>query len=335
MTPPGGTHRLFGEKRDGENEVVVSGQQGIRRFSTEKIPAGMRLDYWMSHLGESLWPVSDWSGISGDFSIEMQEAPLGCLSTVTETLSGVSRTRRTKSDVANSTESCYQLFTCDAPWSMAQSGHDERLLGGDVVLVGDGEHDSYTPPRLQSHIIKLPTHWLQSWLADPDVLVGRRIARDSRWGRVLSPMVTQLTPELAVAPPLPHRVLVDQLGTTLALIAGEAQTGAMPDLLQQIRGCIGQRCCEAQLTAADVAASLNVPPSMLHRVLAANNLTFASELIDARFQVALHMLTSPSYAQLTSIDIARRAGFLNTSHFARVVRKRTGHTPQALRRSAS
>ena len=310
----------------------MPGENIIRRFSARAVPAGTRLDYWMSSLADSLWPVSDWSGILPDFSIEMQEARLGCLWSVQETLSGVPHARRTRRDVENSVESCYQLFTCDSPWAMAHNGHDESLDSGDVILVGDGEHDSYMSSGLQSHIIKLPTHWVESWLPDPNALVGRKISRDSKWGRVLSPMVTQLTPELATAPPLPHSVLVDQLGATLALIAGDTDTSAIAGLLEKIQECMRQRCSEPQLTAADVAASLNVPARIVHRALAANNLTFASQLLDARFSVALQMLTSPSYAELTAVDIAGRTGFLSPSHFGRVVRKRTGYSPLELRR---
>ena len=307
-------------------------EQAVRRFSTEAVPPASRLDYWVSHLGDSLWPVSDWSGISRDFSIDMREAQLGCLTTAVETLSGAPRSRRTPRDVENSKESCYQLFACDSPWSMAHNGHDERLLPGDVVIVGDGEHDSYLPFGLESHVLKLPAHWLESWLPDPNVVVGCAISKDSRWGRVLSPMVWQLTPELAVDPPLPHRVLVDQLGATLALIAGESETRATPDLLEKIQDSIRQRCSDPQLTADSVARSLDVPPRILHRVLAAKSLTFASQLVDARIDVAREMLTSPSFAHLTTAEIARQAGFPSATHFARTVRKQTGRTPTELRR---
>jgi AraC-like DNA-binding protein len=309
----------------------MSAEQAIRRFSTRTVPSGIRLDYWMNRLSDSLWPVSDWSGISPDFSIDMQEGHLGCLTTVLETLSGAPHSRRTRGDVESSAESCYQLFACDSPWAMKHNGHDEHLLPGDVVLVGQGEHDSYMTSGQQSHILKLPTHWVQSWLPDPNLLAGRAISKDSKWGQVLSPMVAQLTPELAAAPPLPHNVLVDQLGATLALIADETEARAMPELLGKIKDCIRQRCSEPQLTASDVAAALGVPPRILHRVLATNNLAFASLLVDARINVALQMLSSPSSTQLTVTEIGRQAGFLSASYFARVIRKRTGQRPIELR----
>jgi AraC-like DNA-binding protein len=304
----------------------------IRRWSTRDIPKSARLDRWLDRVGTATLPVTDWSGISDDFSAELEEASLGCLLSMKETLVGAPHARRTRRDVEESTEFAFCLFLCDSPHEWSFRGQNRRVRAGDVVLIGPGEHDSYmTASGFESNILKLPGHWLESWLPDPTILLGRAIPKDSKWGRVLSPMVRQLTPEVAAAPPLPHGVLVDQLGVTLALVAGESEARAMPDLLQRAEDCIGQRYSDRQLTAADVAASLDIAPRMLHRVLAAGNRTFASCLLDARADAAVRMLTSPSFRGLTLDEIGRQSGFLTTSYFARVVRKRTGRTPAELR----
>jgi AraC-like DNA-binding protein len=281
---------------------------------------------------ESMWPVSEWKGIAGDFSVDLQDAPLGCLTSVFHVMRGLPHSRRTRRDVDNSSESCYCLITTDQRVDWAHNGHRERLDSGDLVLLGQGEQDSnMAEGGFQSNVLKMPTHWLESWLPDPHFLAGRRIPRDSRWGRVLSPMLRQLTPEFVAAPPLPPQVLVDQVGATLALIASETEGQSPPDTLKRIQGCIRERCAEPQLTAANVAASLNLAPRLLHRSLAANNLTFASELVDARISVALKMLTSSSSTQLAISDIARHAGFMSLAYFTQALRKRTGRTPMEFR----
>jgi AraC-like DNA-binding protein len=45
------------------------------------------------------------------------------------------------------------------------------------------------------------------------------------------------------------------------------------------------------------------------------------------------MLTSPLFNRVTTAEIGRRAGFVSASHFARVIRRRTGRTPLELRHS--
>jgi AraC-like DNA-binding protein len=90
---------------------------------------------------------------------------------------------------------------------------------------------------------------------------------------------------------------------------------------------------EPQLTAADVADALNISVRTLHRTFAAAHEVFGCSLIQARARLALRMLTSPLFNGVTTAEIGRRAGFLSASHFARVMRNRTGQTPVQLRRN--
>ena len=278
----------------------------------------------MSILSDSVFPISEWTGVD-DFDFELREAPLGCLTASRQTVSA-HRSHRTRRDVERSKDRKFLLFVGEDPWNIEHNGHHERILGGDCVLVDSHlEHKIICPEGFRGVILRLPVNWLQTWLPDADQLVGRRIACDSRWGKIISPIASQLTPELAVAPPLPHGVLVDQLGATLALVAGAGEElRTVPDLLRKVQDCIRQRCPEPQLTAADVAASIDISPKTLHRVLAASHLTFASQLLDARVHVAQQILASSSSARLSVAEIARLSGFLSPSYFSRVLRKRTG-----------
>jgi AraC family transcriptional activator of tynA and feaB len=156
---------------------------------------------------------------------------------------------------------------------------------------------------------------------------------------MLSTYISLVTPELATIPPLPSQVMADQMGALLALAAQELQ-GHLPGVqapnVQQrarIHACIEQRCPELQLTAADIAASLNLSPRTLHRTLAAHGETFGKKLIDARLDMASRMLRSRSFDRVTIAEIGKRAGFLDPSHFARVCRVRFGRTPRRLRRN--
>jgi len=310
----------------------VASEQSILRFSTGTVPSGMRFDFWMSILRQSLWPVSEWREIS-DFTVELEEASFGCLTSMTETISA-HQSYRTHADVEHSGGRCYLLFANQLPWQVEHHGHSERYRRGDSVLVdSQGELSTRAPLGFRGIIIKLPVNWVQTWLPNPEALIGRRIARDTKWGRVFSPIVGQLTPELVTSPPVPAGLLVDQVGAVLALISDDSEVRARPDLLKKIQDCIRERYAEPGLTAADVAAALDVPPQVLHRVLAKHNLTFASQLLDARTSVAVRMLTSRSFDRLTTTEIGEKAGFPSASYFTRVVRKRTGYSPPELRHS--
>lgn len=308
----------------------MSGEQSMQCFSTDAIPQRERFDCWMNVLRQSLWPVSKWSGLH-DLEVQLREAHFGCVTSMAETITA-HQSHRTWRDVEISGDRCYLLFANKRPWVVSHHGHQERYLSGDVVVVdSQGELETSAELGFDGIILKLPVSFLRTWLPDPDCLVGKRIPLDSQWGQVLSPVVSELTPQIAAAPPLPHSVMVDQVGAVLALVAGESQATASLELLKTVRDRIRERCCEPELTAADVAVSLRMSPRRLHGVLASSKLTFASQLLEARVNAAVQMLSSSSYARLTVSEIAGRSGFLSASHFARVVRKRTGRSPIELR----
>lgn len=309
-------------------------EKSIQQFSTQLVPHSARFEYWMNVLRHSLWPVTGWTDLPRDFGFELREASLGPLTSISETVNA-HKSYRNRSDVERSGDRCFLLFANQLPWGVDHNGHRENYRPGDIVIVdSQGELETSADSGFDGVILKLPVDWTNTWLPDPDLVVGRRISVDSKWGSVLSPMVRQLTPEFVIAPPLPHGVLVDQIGVTLGLIAGETEALVMHDLLKKIQDCIRQRCGEPQLTPADVAASLGMPPKTLHQVLAAGHLTFASQLLDARKSAALEMLTSRSFDGLTITEITQQTGFLSESHFAKVIRQRTGRTPLELRRSS-
>lgn len=309
-------------------------EPAIAHFSTQGISKGMRFDYWMNVLKDSLWQVTDWRNVPADFNVELRGAKLGALSTMVEDMTA-HHSLRTKADVDRSAERNFHLFvSLRQAWAFTHMGRHERLERGDVVMMGEGTHETHVPTGFHGVIVKCPESWVQSWLPDPGAIAGRAIRRDSGWGRVLSPMLSQFTPEFVATSPLPQRVLVDQLGTMLGLIAGDADSRAMPDLVARVLDCIRERCTQMSLTANDVAETLKVPARLLHKALAAGKTTFASELLNARLDRAVPLLAAAASSGRTVADIARQTGFADASHFARVVRNRTGQTPQTLRRGA-
>ena len=303
----------------------------LQKFSTRAIPQAQRFDHWMDVLNDSMWRVSDWSNIPADFNVELSFAKLGSLVALSETISA-HRSRRTRIDLGRSEERSYHLFFSAGPdWGFTHGDTHGKLTCGDVLMMAEGEHQTICPDGFEGIILKCPEEWMQSWLPDPEILAGRTLAADSKWGRVLSPIIRQMTPELAAAPPLPHQVLVDQLGAILGLFAGDAESQRMPELVERARRCIGERCSEAGLTAEDIATSINVPARVVHRALSVAGTSFAMELISARTALGVSMLASRSHRLSTIAEIALAAGFSSQAHFTRVLRKRTGRGPRELR----
>jgi AraC family transcriptional regulator, positive regulator of tynA and feaB len=303
----------------------------VRTWSTRTVASSQRFDYFMSAMSSALWPVSEFSGLFDDFQVELEEASLGCLSLTRERITP-HRSCRTRIDVERTEDNSFMLFySVNSTWGCAQSGSTQLLGPGDLILIGQGEHHTYVPEGFDGIVVKCPATWLRNWLPDPDRLTSLKVDRDSRWGRVLSPMVGQLTPAFAAAALLPAAVVTDQLGTLLAMMMNDGATQRHDDLYRRIHAIIGERCTEIGLTPIDVADVLKVPVRRLHQVLGANGNTFAHILAEYRLARGEDLLRAPDLRQTPLAQIARQAGFRSVAHFSQLIRRRTGLSAAQLR----
>jgi AraC family transcriptional activator of tynA and feaB len=269
------------------------------KWSTDDFSPSQRLDAYARMLDNRILSITTSSPVRFNFKAEMTAAQLGPL-TVSRLGGSAHDAYRTRKDIARAQEFTYLLTVgVGCNWRHCKKDHQALLRPGDVLLADTRDELSvHWPPDCLALNVRLPIEWLQAWIADPRQLVGRRISGDGGWGKMLSNYISLVTPELATAPPLPAQVMADQVGALLALAAQEMQgysSNSQASNVQQrdrIQACIEQRCSELQLTAAHVAASLNLSSRTLHRTLAAGGETFGKQLIDARLDRALRMLRS-------------------------------------------
>jgi AraC-like DNA-binding protein len=299
------------------------------------------LDYYAAAVGECTIPHGFDDADPKTFQAEMSFAQLSEIG-LCKVFGSRHRSFRGPSELARTPEHMYNMTTVTCPWTADHCGTRSCVSPGDI-LIYDSEYPASFDVQGSTYAsldLLVTEGWLRQWLPDPGQLVARTIPGNALWGQALTSFVRGLSPDLVVAAPLPPSVIADQLGSLLALAAGGAQSAfaagssSVRSLHDRIQDCIAQRCIEPQLTALDVAASVNVSVRTLHRALAAANETFGANLIDARARIAVRMLTSRLFKRVTISEIARRAGFVSPSHFARVIHSRTGRTPLKLRSSA-
>ena len=311
----------------------------ILRLSTSDVAPAHRLSYWSSILSSTFTPVAVDSADPCEYESEMAAVQLGPI-TFAEQRGSAQRCIRTRREISRTSEHCFNLVLVLGPsWQVTHGGRT-RFRTGDLIF-----HDSRYPlevdlPQNYSDIfLQLSEQFVREWLPNPAWLVGRPICRDSQWARVLSSYVAQLSPDFVVQAPLPQSVLTDQIGALLALTATELRgirppgKAAERSVRDRIHDYVRQRCPEAPLQATDIASSLNISTRTLHRALAACGETFGAVLMQARVDVAARMLRSPLFDRVTTAEIGRRAGFSDASHFARVLRSRTGQTPLQMRKA--
>ncbi len=311
----------------------------IVRLSTSAVAPADRLSYASSILSSALTPSALSTTTPLDYELELTALELPSLAIVAQHGSP-QRAIRARPEIRRTAQHCFNLvLVLGGSWQVM---HATRTWFGPGDLIF---YDSRYPLdcnllRNWSDVnLQLSEQFVRKWVPHPACLGGRRISRDSQWGRVLASYVAQLSPDFVVQAPLPQGVLVDQLGALLALTAAELSgrhaksTPAQRSLRDQIYDDIRQRCPERSLQVADIANSLDISKRTLHRALAACGDTFGAMLIQARVDLAARMLQSPLLDRVTTAEIGRRAGFSDASHFSKVLRRCTGQTPLQMRRA--
>lgn len=309
----------------------------IRRWSTDAVAPGQRLDYWRGAVCEGFLEM-DVEAPAASFYGTLEAAPLDLvgINRVRSSTQHVYRTRRAISRARNNY--FYLLCKTDSAWFAEQDDRVAALQPGDLLLVDSRRSYAFhLVSSADTLSLELPTGWVERWLARPHDQVARRIDGNRGWGAALSRFARELTPELAARPPLPARLLADQLGALLALAceAGPAgQTPAVSGLRERVLRAIRERHTEPGVTARDVAEGLGIAERSLHRCLAGTGTTFAGALLDNRLATAKALLAQARFDRLTIAEVGYRAGFADPSHFARVCRRHFGATPQSLRRQS-
>lgn len=304
----------------------------IRYWTTRDVAEARQMDYYASVLGSAVDPMGITKRVRGSFEADIESTDLGPISVV-HGRGPAHDCVRDGRDIARSTGRNFHLIiNTGAAWRV---DHRERLKlrQGDAVLLDSRYGYRLDFPDVFANVhLKLSEEWLTRWVPDTDVVVGRSIPLDGRWGKALTAFVSQLTPEFVVAAPLPHALIADQVGALFALHANEL-SGIRPSnpaaraLRDRIEEIVVQRCTESSLCARDVADALDISTRTLHRVLGSCQQTFGASLMGARVELATRMLESPLFRRLTTGEIGRRAGFSDPSHFARVYRRFCGRTP--------
>ncbi|GKS84001.1 helix-turn-helix domain-containing protein [Acidovorax sp. SUPP1855] len=300
----------------------------IRRWTTDAVPAAQRADYWVGAVCDCFLDMEVEPSQRQAFSATLASMPCGGLR-VNRVSGSAQRVRRTLQGIRRSGGDNFYYLLCkeSSPCHVAQDDAGAaRLLPGDLALIDSRRRYLLEfPEAVDTVSIQIPIGWLDTWLPVADRWLGRRLDGAAEWGRVLSAYVTQLRAE---QPARLGTLQAEHLGGLLSLACGAApEAPPRPGLLQRIEHCVRQRFGEHGLTAADVADDVGVSLRTLHRALSAGGSTFALLLMRERMAVAQRMLHAPSHRHLTVAEIGRRAGFLDTSHFARACRQWCGRTP--------
>ena len=317
-------------------------QRTLQRWTTLDEHPVRRLDYYADALEKAVTPMRVLVPDGANFNAHFVSTDLGPLQILR--MSGTAHCVECGSrEIERRTKHSYHLLANLISATRLSHRGQASLRVGDAFLVDSGMPFQLDLPDYNVLHVRMSEQWVRRWIPAPRAIAGRPILRDAGWSQALCAFLSQLSPEFLTQAPLPLSVISDQIGALLALAANKMSGSAAPapagrgerDLKQSICECITERCADSSITADEVAKALSISTRTLHRNLAAYNQTFGALLMSARVELANRMLRSPLFKRLTTAEIGRRAGFVNASHFARVVHRSCGLNPAEIRKNAA
>ncbi|MET4259663.1 AraC family transcriptional activator of tynA and feaB [Bradyrhizobium sp. S3.12.5] len=318
---------------------MVKTTGGIDTWSTSLVEPARSFDYWIGAVCECFLEMDITTPVRRGFDCSIQRGQLDGIG-VNRVQGSAQHVYRRPASVARATANYYYLLCkTDGDWRVLQNGNSSPMKTFDLVLLDSRRcYEFNFPVTADTLSLELPIPWVESWITDPDRCIGQRIDGRTGWGAALSAYACQLTPHLAIDPPLPAPVLADQLGALLALAYGSEIPATLSEqkdaakLMDVIVRGIRLYYAEPGLTAGHVARRLRISKRSLHRCLNGAGLTFSGLLSDCRMAVARRMLSEPRFDHISISGIGLRVGLSDPSHFIRQCRKSLGVTPVVFRR---
>jgi AraC-like DNA-binding protein len=229
----------------------------------------------------------------------------------------------------------------DGEARITRRGEAVALRRGDIFITDSRHEFTLDLERPWRHLlITLPTSWLDSRVACPELLSGA-VLRDHPlarlWARHLSAGFALAGELSATAATLFARHSRDLLAQLLdEAHRDEPRPSAAWRASIFLGACrlIALKFGDAELTPAELARELGVSSRTLARVFATNNETIMRRVFDERLRQAARLLTAPESAHRSVTDIAFACGFNDVSHFGRMFAARMHMTPSRWRRRA-
>lgn len=130
-------------------------------------------------------------------------------------------------------------------------------------------------------------------------------------------------------------VAIDLLGSSLRSKESGTPRARPEELLPRIKAYANGRIGDPSVDPGTVARALSISVRQLHRVFAAEDLTFSAWLRETRLTRCWDDLGDPRCAEATVAEIRRRYGFQDPAVFSRTFRHQFGISPSERRHAES
>jgi AraC family transcriptional regulator, positive regulator of tynA and feaB len=308
--------------------------------STDTIPTRDRAEFWADLVSRHVTPIRIDPTGERPLRGEIHARAIGNVGVARVAGMGVHAVH-TRAHVARAGGHLYGACVhLEGETRITRRGETITLQQGDIFITDSRQEFRLDLDRPWRHLlIALPTHYLDSRVARPDLLAGavlrtRPLVR--LWASHLAngfALASALTP---VAAALFARHSIELL---LQLLGESNEIGAVRD--EALRAAIFVSACQVialkfgdpGLTPACISGEVGVSSRTLARVFAERDTSIMRRVFDERVDRAASLLAAPECARRSITDIAFACGFKDLSHFGRLFSARMHATPSQWRRS--
>ena len=308
-------------------------------MTTDSVLPRERTEFWADLVSRHVTPMCIQPAGGEPVRGEVQALTIGDLCVAQVSGRGV-HASHSRPQIARARSHLYAVCVhIDGEARIRRRGELISLQRGDIFVTDSRHEFSLDLERPWRHLlITLPTQWIDSRVARPEllsgtVLRGHPLAR--LWASHLASGFALSGDFSPAAATLFSRHSIDLLGQLL-----EEAHCDHPTPSEAMRAAIFQKAChlialkygDASLTPAAIAQGLKVSTRTLARIFAANDETVMRRIFDERVRQASRLLTAPQAAHRSVTEIAFACGFSDASHFGRAFAARMHMTPSQLRR---
>lgn len=214
-----------------------------------------------------------------------------------------------------------------------------RLAPGDICF-----YDARRPPaldfpeRFRATVFLVPTDLLGLTPADAGRITRTPVARTSRLGALLSPLLSDLARTAARARSPVGEMLAGNAVNLLATLAAE-QLGTVtpgpgsqaPAMTARIMEYVELHLTEPELSPETLARAHHISVRYLHKLFQDEGTTVGRWILRRRLEECRRDLTRHGRGSRTIAAVAGRWGFTSATHFSRVFRTAYGMSPREWR----
>lgn len=315
-------------------------KSSLFNWSTAGMLAEERLSEFDRLLKQSLISVTTTIDDHSRFWCHLSTLKAGQFS-ITDINGSAKRSQRDRKNILRSASDEYHLVYAGATWRFINRyGQEITVPAGSVILLDTRkEYISLLPEGFLNRTLALPAEWLNTWVANPEKMIEQNLSELSGWGKVLAAYLEQISPPYLSTIDFQPPMILDQIGMLLSLLYHDlvsedalSRKFSRDRNYQKIVESLHQRHMNLVLTATDIAREVGISTRTLHRVMANQGTSFGQALINYRANSALRMLNTEEFDELSIADIAKRAGFVDVSHFNRVCKTYFGESPGKIRK---